>query len=249
VASEQKLGSEQKTNELDLFNKWNTTQDKRHFQALYTSMKPLLYDAAQKAAYGSNIPESAHRIYAAQNFLDALRTFKPSAGASLQTHVYGAVHQKAKRLNYLYQNLGHMPEPRAMQVGLYQTEHANLRDSLGRDPTHQEIAERLGWAVKDVQHIQNEIHKDLALAEGVEEQVTFESSADEETLEYLYYDLTPEEQQVYDYILGKHGKPKLVKANNRIDFDKISGKTGYSASKIRSIADRIKVKLKKALEK
>ena len=188
----------QKEKELALLHSWRKTEQPQYFQELYHSMKPLLYDAARKASFGSNVPESAHRIYAAQNFLDALRTFKPGK-ASLQTHVYGAVHQKAKRLNYMYQNVGQMPEPRAMQVGLYQNEHSNLRGELGRDPTHSEIAGRLGWTVKDVMHIQNEVRKDLAIGEGTDEMAFSEGSVDVETLNHLYFDLSPEEQPVYDY--------------------------------------------------
>lgn len=212
-------------------------------------MKPLIYSAAQKASYGSNIPESAHRIYAAQNFLEALRTFKPGTGASLQTHVYGSVHQKAKRLNYTYGNLGFITEPRAAKVGLFQTEHANLRDSLGREPTTQELATRLNWSVKDVANLQNEVHKDLALAEGVEEQATVEGSIDEEKLEMLYFDLLPEEKAVFDYVFGKHGKPRLLKPNNKIDYEQLGRSSGYSASKARAIMIKIKDKYSKALKR
>lgn len=243
------MADEQKSQELDIFNKWKQTQDKRHFQALYNSMKPLIYSAAQKASYGSNIPESAHRIQAAQNFLDALRTFKPGMGASLQTHVYGSVHQKAKRLNYQYGNLGHIPEPRAKDVGLFQTEHANLRDSLGREPTTQELASQLGWREKEVTNIQREVHKDLALAEGVEEQATVEGSLDEEKLEMLYYSgLTPDEQLIMDYVFGKHGKPKMLKANNKVDFDSIGRAAGFSGSKARALMVSIKGKAAKAFK-
>lgn len=239
----------QKQHELALLGKWQQTQQPKYFQELYTSMKPLLYDAARKAAYGSNVPESAHRIYAAQNFLDALRTFKPDKNASLQTHVYGAVHQKAKRLNYLYQNVGQMPEPRAMQVGLYQNEHSNLKGELGRDPTHEELATRLGWNTRDVVHIQNEVRKDLAIGEGTDETAYSEGSIDKETLEHLYFDLNPDEKTVYDHVFGKHGKTKAVKANQRIDFDRIGAASGYSGSKARVVWGRVKAKYEKAARK
>lgn len=94
-----------KTDELDLYHDWKKTQSPVMFQKLYTSMKPMLYDAARKASYGSNVPESAHQVWAAQSFLEALKTYKPTAGAALQSHVYTAVQRKANRLNYLYQNL------------------------------------------------------------------------------------------------------------------------------------------------
>lgn len=238
-----------KVNEQELYTKWKETQSTQSFQKLYTSMKPLLYEAAKKASYGSNIPDSAHKVWAAQNFCDALRTFKPTAGASLQTHVYNTVHQKAKRLNYMYQNLGHIPEPRAMQVGLYQTELENLKTTLGREPSSAELADRLGWGLKDVAHIQKEIHKDLALEGGVEEQAIFESSLDEDILEDTYYELSPEEKLIYEYVFGKHGKPRMVKANNKIDFDGIGRLSGYSGSKARTVWGRVKVKVQKALKR
>lgn len=238
-----------KADEHKLYQEWSANQSPKAFQQLYTSMKPLLYKAAEKASYGSNIPESAHRIWAAQIFFDALRTYKPSAGTALQTHVYNAVHQKAKRLNYLYQNLGHIPEPRLAQVGLYQNIYENMKSSLGREPSQAEVADKLGWGLKDVTKIQKELTKDLAMDLGTEEQGVFESSIDEEILDYVYYELNSEEQLMYDYVFGKHGKPKMIKANNKIDFDKIAQRSGFSSSKARALWTRVRLKVQKALHR
>ncbi len=236
---------ERKKTEIDLFKAWKQTGDNKHFQELYSSMKPLIYKAAQKAAMGSNIPEPAHRMYAAQAFLDALNTFKPNAGAELQTHVYGSVHQKVKRLNYTYQNLGSMPEPRAQRVGLYQTELANLKAELGRDPTDYELAKRTGMTTSEIQHLKKEITKDLAIGEGTEETAFFESSVEAEKFEHLYYDLKPEEKVVFEYIQGINGKPKCVKSNNKINFERIANLTNLSASRVRTIYSQIKKKFEK----
>lgn len=241
--------ADRKEKETTIFEQWRKSQDKQHFQELYKSMKPLLYRAAEKASYGSNIPMSAHMAYAAQNFFDALKTYNPNAGASLQTHVFGAVHQKAKRLNYLYQNLGHIPEPRAQAIGLYQNEYSNMRDTLGREPSAAELADRLGWNIKQVSSIQKEIQKDLAMGEGTEEYPFFESSRDEEVLEYLYFDLTNEEKVIYDYIFGKHGKPRMKKHNNKVDYDRIAQHMGVSVSKARALANSIGKKLDQALKR
>ena len=238
-----------KAQELDLYHQWKKKQDKDSFQALYKTMKPLITDASKRAAYGSNIPYSAHHVYAARNFLDALRTYNPTGGASLQTHVFGAVQQKAKRLNYLFQNIGSMPEPRAQIVGEYQNEVGNLRASLGREPSTAEVADRMGIGLKEVANLHKEIRKDLALDEGTEEMPYFESSRDEEILEYLYYELMPEEKIVYEYLFGKHGRIKMTKFNGKVDFDGIASRMGISASKVRSLHDRIRQKLDKALKK
>ena len=243
------MADDRKKTELDLFNQWRKTGDKVLFQALYGSMKNLIHDAAKKASYGSNVPEAAHRIYAAQNFLDALRTYDPKKGTALQTHVYGAVHQKAKRLNYMYQNLGHIPEPRAQQIGLYQSEYQNLHDSLGREPSAAELADRLNWNIRDVGHIQKELRKDLAMDQGTEEAPFFESAREEELLHNLYYDLSSEEKVVYEYVFGKFGKQKMLKANNKIDFDGIASKMGVSSSKVRTLWISVRNKFVKVVKR
>jgi hypothetical protein len=239
------MAVEKKLDEMTLFHQWKQTGDKIYFQGLYNSMRPLIESAAKKASYGSNLPQSAHRIYAAQNMLDALRTYDPSKGVALQSHIYGAVHQKAKRLNYLYQNLGQIPEPRAMLVGRYQTELDNLKEDLGREPSAVEISDRLAIGLKDVERLQKEIHKDLSTS-GLEEEIISMSPAEEEILSLLYYDLNTDQQIVYDYVFGKHGKPTLGKVSGKIDYAGISARTGFSQSKIRSVFAQIRTKLEKA---
>lgn len=231
--------------ENNLFNQWKKSQDKQAFQQLYTSMKPLLDSAARKASFGSNLPKSAHEIYAAQNFMDSLKTFDPNKGVRLQTHVYGAVHQKAKRLNYKYQNLGHIPEPRAAQIGVFTTVRDNLQQDLGREPSAAEIADTMNTSLKDVQRLQREIQRDLSLS-SLEEQAITVSPQEEEVLTYLYYELSNEEKVVYDYIFGKHGKPAMIKPTGKIDFDRIAANMGVSVSKVRSLYTSIRSKFEKA---
>ena len=246
---------DKKDHELSLYTQWKRTNDPKHFQDLYKSMKPLITKASFNASRGSNIPESAHRAYAAQNFHDALKTYKPNKGASLQTHVYNAVNLKGNRLNFLYQDLQKKPEPRAMKIGLYQTVFESLKQDLGREPSVAEIADEAHLDKKDVVLIRKEMQKNLSLSEGVEEQITFEESKDEEVLSYLYFELTPEEQLVYDYMLGKHGKPQYTKpalnrpGGKRPDYDRIAGAVGFSSSKVRAIAKRIEKKLGDALRR
>lgn len=240
---------DQKALELQHFKDWQRTGSTESFQALYGQMKPLIHTAASKAAYGSNVPESAHKIWAAQAFYESLNTYKPSMGTALQTHVYNAVQGKAKRLNYLYQNLGKITEPRITQIGVFQNERENLKAELGREANTAEIADRLGWSLKNVSLIQKEVHKDLSLSGGLEETPFFANTEQEEVLDYLYYELTNEEKLVYDCIWGKHGKPKHVKPNMKIDFDRMVASTGMSTSKLRQIHGRIVVKLRKALQK
>lgn len=239
--------SQLKANEMSIFEKWKKTQDPVHFRALYTSMKGLIHRAASKAAYGSNLPESAHRAFAAQAFYDALRNYDPKGGASLSTFVHKSVENKTKRLNYLYQNLGSMPEPASQTVGLYQTEYGSLRESLGREPSTAEIADKMNMSISRVATIQKGLRRELGMGEGTEEVAFAEGSKDEERLNYLYYDLNPEEKVVFEYLFGKYGKPRLIKPNGKVDFDRIAMQVGVSTTKVRSIYGHIRTKFAKVL--
>lgn len=235
---------------IDLFKEWKKKQDKESFSNIYMQMKPDIEHAAKKASIGSNIPQPVHKIWAAQSFHDALRTYDPGKGANLKTHVWNTVQGKANRLNYKYQNLGQITETRISRIGEFQTVKANLTYGLGREPTAAELADNLHMDVKDVERLQKEVRKDLALGgEGVGEEVTFEQSADEEVLNFLYYELGNEERLVYEYIFGKNGKPRMLKKNKRVDYDKIASKVGFSSSKVRAIAKRIGSKLDKHLRR
>jgi DNA-directed RNA polymerase specialized sigma subunit len=234
--------------DLHLLDRWKTTQDPKYYQQLYMNMKPEIEKAMKGASYGSNLPQAAHKAWAAQSFYEALRTYDPSRG-ELRTHIHGAVKQKQKRLNYRFGNLGYRPEPRATKVGLFQNENENLKNELGRDPSTGELATRLDMTHKDVLLMQKEMIKDLAMAEGTEEKVTFENPREEEVMRMLYFDINPEEQKVYDYIFGQHGRQRMVKPNGKVDYDGIARQVGFSSSKVRIVTKAISTKLKKAVER
>lgn len=241
----EKMASEIKTEEQKLYEKWQKTQDPTYFQQLYVSMKPLIAQATRGATFNSNIPQSAHKIYAAQNFYNALKTYDPKHGA-LQTHVYGSVGKKANRLNYLYQNLGQTPEPRAQMAGRYLDAKEYLKNQYDREPSAAELADHLGVGLNRVSLLEREMHKDLAIDESTEQHAMFMTDVDQEKLDFLYYDLNGEEQVVYDYIMGAHGKPKMLKGGDkRVDFDGIASRMGVSSSKVRNIHKKITRKLER----
>ena len=142
--------------ELDLyyFDKWRQTGRKEYFQKLYRGFGGLINTASKKAAMGSNIPQSAFKLQAAQQFYDSLQTFDPSKGANLNTHIFRGVHEKLKRVNYKYGNLARIPE-RSEGLGVYDINLLNnteelLRQKFNREPTIDEIAADMGVTPQQV---------------------------------------------------------------------------------------------------
>lgn len=233
---------------MDLYKKWSQTKSKEDFQNLYSTMKDTIEISSRKAAMGSNVPQSAHKIWAAQLFLDSLRTYNPNMGAQLKTHVSTAIGRKANRLNYTYQDLGSKSEQRATKVGVFQAEHANLLNELGREPSMAELADRTHLGIKDVERLQKELHKNLSTNVGLDDQIAIETSFDDEVLSYIYYELSNEQKVVYEYIYGKNGKPRLVKPNGKVDYDEISKRSRMSKSKVYRIVKEIEKVLEARLK-
>lgn len=231
-------GREEK--DIEYFNKWKETGNKRYFQKLYRGFGGLINDASRKASYGSNIPQSVFKLEAAQQFHDALNRYKPGKGVKLNTYLYGTIQDKLKRVNYKYQNLARRPERAkagVYHVNLFNNERLFLEDKLGREPSTQELADALGWSVSQVQTMLQEDRKDLSLNAELEDLNTFDDfSAEQDELAMYYYDMNADEQNVFDYATGLHGKDPIVKKNQRdADWPEIARKLNMPLSKVQKI--------------
>jgi DNA-directed RNA polymerase specialized sigma subunit len=235
-------------NQMTLYNKWSQTKSKEDFQSLYETMKDTIEISSRKAAMGSNVPQSAHKIWAAQIFLDSLKTYNPNMDTQLKTHVSNAIMRKANRLNYTYQDLGSKSEQRATKVGLFQAENANLINELGREPSAAELADRTHLGIRDIERLQKELHKNLSTNIGIDSQIGVETTFSEEVLSYIYYELNNEQKVVYEYIYGRNGKPRLVKTNGKVDFDEIASRSRMSKSKVYRLVKEIEIILESRLK-
>lgn len=233
--------------ELALYHAFKKDAGPSTFQPLYRSFKPFIAKAARGNIVGSPLPASAHMAQAAQSFYDALRTFNPSKG-SLHTHVYTTVKEKGKRLNYKYMNIGYIPEARITKYQLFQNTIQMLKDTLGREPSTNEIADELKWSPKMVETLRSEIRKDYVMDEIMSEAHPFaHSDKAMEMFHDLHPTLIPPHQLVLEYAQGMYGRPQLNKPNGGPDLPKISKATGLKIPQIRSALKTISRKAKEYL--
>lgn len=235
--------------DMHFYDKWKETGEKKYFQQLYRNLKPTLNKASQKAAYGSNIPQSVFQAEAAQQMLTAVENYNPKFGTKLSSHVYGRVQDKLKRVNYKYQNMARRVERNAggvYQINYFNNEKLFLKDKLGREPSAQELSDVLGWSINQVEGMMNEDRKDLSLNQELEDLNTYDDdSAGKEMLAMFYYDMNPEEQVVYDYATGSHGKDAVLKANGLdADYKAIAQRLGMPESKVLKIRNKLARKVK-----
>jgi DNA-directed RNA polymerase sigma subunit (sigma70/sigma32) len=171
--------------------------------------------------------------------LFAAQKFQPSAGVKfktfLDTYLKGLYRYVAKN-----QNVARIPEHQVREITRYKNTKEILRVQKNREPTHEEMGDALGWAPSQAQRLETSLSRRDIAASGLptSPEVLRINEKMEEVLEFEYFSrMTPKEKLVYDYSLGKHGRPRLdtVKA--------IAAKTGLTEGDVyavkRSLAQRV----------
>lgn len=89
------------------------------------------------------LPQSVLRAYGKHYAINAFKTFDPSKGAQINTHLYNHISQLSRQV-YQNQNSVRIPEHLIQMIGKVNATRDSLTDTLNRDPTIDEIADHLG---------------------------------------------------------------------------------------------------------
>jgi DNA-directed RNA polymerase sigma subunit (sigma70/sigma32) len=123
--------------------------------------------------------------------------------------------RRAHRFVTTYQNSARIPETRTYSIQPLKDATIRLEDKLGRPPNILELSDELKWAPKKVETLQKELKAAIPLSHfgdmesGGMDPLSFTPSKQNETLRLLRYELSPEENSVFEYVYGFGGKPKL----------------------------------------
>lgn len=147
-----------KQKDLDLFNQWKTSGDKKALGQLITQLHPVIFSEVRRQA--GTLPESALSAEAKKWALKAIQTFDPTKGVALSTHVMNYL-PKVRRLNYKFQNAARLPENLQLQFSEFKNTISHLTETLNREPTDDEIAKELGWSRGAVIKFKGSLYEDL----------------------------------------------------------------------------------------
>jgi DNA-directed RNA polymerase specialized sigma subunit len=222
------------SDDLTLWKKWKASKSPNDLSALFRRLDPLIQSNVNKYS-AAPIPRSALEGEAKKWALKAFESFDPKHGVKLSTHVSNYL-MKLYRYTVQHQNVGRIPEHRALQINSYKSGLTQLQDKLGRPPTTHELADHLSWPLKHVNEMQNSLRQDIAASTGMGEEGTEKFSPHLEVINLGYHSLTPEEQMIFDYTTGMHGKPKLAPGE-------IATKMKMSNSKVSKLRNSIAQKL------
>ena len=201
-----------KQQELELWKSYKAG-NKQALQSLLLSLNPLIQGQVNKFA-GVGLPRIAIEMEAKSLAIQAFDSYNPAL-AQLNTHVTNYL-KKLQRFVMNYQNIGHIPEPRAMAIGKYNTIYENLETEVGREPTITELSDAMSWSPLEVERLQSELRKDLSIthATGDEDDASFyfyQNPFDEEgaetrnLLHFIYYDADPLNKKIMEYTFPQFG--------------------------------------------
>lgn len=219
-----------KDEELELWKKWKYNGDQQALDNLMASLRPLVKKISSPWIR-SGIPQSALEGEVKRIVLESLQSYDPSYGVQLNTFIISRS-KKINRFVYKHQNIGRISEQRITQIGTFNNVKQFMTDRFGREPSAVQLADELGWSIPEVERMEQESRRDIIGSMQVVDPGIVMTDRDQEVLDFLYYELTPEEQNIYDYLLGKHGKP-MLKANE------IADKLGTNPAKISRVRSKM----------
>lgn len=137
--------------------------------------------------------------------IQAIKSYNPKSGTALSTHIVNNL-QPLSRFAYKYQAAVRLPEYKLFKKFEFDRAHNELFLELSREPTIDELAERLKWSKSAVAKMM----KATVKGEGTENidlpmyHVPVESEVD-----FVYHSLNPLQQKVFQYSVGYMGSPQL----------------------------------------
>ena len=236
---------DRKEKELLLWQDWKTTGSNRSRNDLLRSIDPLLQKQVNKFQT-SPLPRTALETEARMLALKAFETYDPSK-AQLNTHVTNHL-KHLQRYVIEYQNVGKIPESRALEISKFNNISSHLEDSLGREPSTAELADELGWSTAEVDRMLTELRSDLDIRQvepdaegtGFYDYTAFQSKGIDDALEFVYFDASMEDKLILEYTFGIKGKKRMSVA----DIAKKLNKTeSYVRTRLKKLALRIKLSM------
>ena len=204
-----------KEKERTLYEAYRSGDNKAKAELL-TSLNPLVFQQVNKFK-GSGLPDMALKLEARRLTSNAIDNYDPSR-SQLNTHVTNQL-KKLSRFVMNYQNIGHIPEPRILMIGKYNTIFDNLQADLGRDPTVVELADAMQVSIAEIERLQLELRKDLSMTVQEDDEeggfYFYQPNADldqktKQIIEFVYYDATPTDKKIMEYMFGMAGVQKLT---------------------------------------
>ena len=214
-----------KETDLQLWHAWNKTKKPKDLQPLLNHLQPVLNQQVNRwsGALARPVLDTHAKILA----VEAINSYDPKMDTALSTHVINRL-QKLSRIVYTHTQAARLPEHKVLAMSSFSLGHNELKDKLGRDPTHAELSDHMGWSKGRVRDMQQAFNRQELLTSGETHPGMF-TLHDEENpvVGYVYHDMAPRDQQIFEHITGYGGKKQLSTEDLMKKFKLTQGQLSY----------------------
>lgn len=188
--------------------------DNSALNELINRHKDLLF--AKSRSYSNiPVPQEAVSGHAMTILASAAKNFDPKSGVQFRTfldrHLKGL-----NRYVHRHKNALHFPDAKGLMITKYQEAVADMTRRYGHVPPDFIIADSLGWSVADINQIKTQLSRRELAASGLDnlsskaDDLDAAISSKEQVAEFVYHGLPEQDKAIYDYALGRHGKPQIA---------------------------------------
>lgn len=230
-----------------LYEQWKQNATPELNTKLLGTVQPIIDTAVNSYAGSGASPTVRNR--ARLMALKALQTYDPQRGA-VKTHLLSQM-QSLRRLAAKDQNIISIPEQVGLDFQRLAAAENELRDSLSRDPTDDEVADLTGLSTRRIQKIRQfhqPVSEGMTVAQtaasdddttnDVASRIPGDNRAADAWLNFVYDDLSPTDKLIMDLTLGRNGRRRATTQDIARRLNITPGAVSQRAAKIQNMIDQ-----------
>lgn len=192
------------------YDEWSKTPSPHNMNRVLTDLTPTINSAL--TTYGGANVSPLLRSRAKALAAKAVKSYDPSRGASLKSHVMLQL-QPLRRYSASSAQPMKVSERRLREMYMLNRAESELSELKGRDPSDAELADKLGLSIKKITKIRSLQNPYVSVEGGAtaesHDPVVYQADTEDAWIEYVYHDLGDIDRKILDWKLGRGGQPVL----------------------------------------
>jgi hypothetical protein len=221
-----------KADDLAAWKKWHRSQNMADLQAVLKRLDPIVHNEVNR--WQGTLARPLLELEAKRLAVHGIRTYRPTAGAALSTHVTNQL-KKLSRISYTHQNIARIPEYQTLKFHTFNNAQKTLENKLGRDPTAAELSNELGWSRPYLSRFQRSFRREF-VESGTPAPIFDQVTDDAGLIDFAYHDMSPKQKALFEHTTGYGGAP--VMSNPQL-MEKLRMTQGQLSYQKRLLADYI----------
>jgi DNA-directed RNA polymerase specialized sigma subunit len=218
---------------------WQKTRDPEEFTKLFIRYQPVVGSVVNKFRT-TGLPVPTLRAQANTQLIKAFETYSGNKETQPITHIYNSLLKVQRTANESLMS-GHIPEARNMKRATFNIVKENLTDTLGREPSVDELSDELKFDKRETIRMLEETSKGEVNASRAPFDFfgssTKSAHPDKILIEYMHSDLPEIQKIILEHSVPYFGKEQL---NNKEIAQRLKTNEMYVGREKRKMAEKIK---------